>query len=551
MANREKVYALFSVSDKRGIGRLARAVTQKGMSIISTGGTAKILKEEGIPFVPIETITGSPESFGGRMKTISFQIESGILYDRSNPHHVEDATLLQIPKIDLVVCNFYPFQQTIAKQEVTLEEAIENIDIGGPTMVRAAAKNFRNVAVVVDPDDYPSVIDLMDYEGQLPYDFRFYLAAKAFTLTADYDSAIDPYMSLMVGKRVLRMNYRDGEELRYGENPHQKGWIFKDPLSVDPLALWKFQQLQGKEMSFNNFLDMSAAIDALVEITVGGHEETPACVILKHQNPSGAAISEEAPPFKITGAAFSRSIKDAYLKAWYDGDSLASYGGIIVVNKEVDKELAQMMIRSPLDKEDKFFEVLVAPSVTAEALEVFAKYKGRRVLVNLALADQLDFAPGFDFKRVRGGILVQDIDRHVVKEPDLLVVSETKPSPEQIRDILFAWRVAKVSKSNSIVLVENETLIASGVGQQDRKRCCELAVSKAGERAKGTRAASDAFFPMSDGPQELIKAGIVIILHPGGSKKDQETIDLCNKNGVVLVFTSKDYKELMIRCFKH
>lgn len=543
--------ALLSVYSKEGIVLFAEKLREFDFEIVSSGGTAKVLREARIPVIEVSEITGYPSILDHRVVTLHPKIHGGILAKKT-PEHDAELEEHNIGRFELVCVDLYPVFEAIRKGDATIESVMELTDIGGPTLLRGAAKNHNNgVTVICDPADRLLVLDELEKNGEVSDKTRLILAQKVFQLMSEYDGAIADFINRQRGILNWRQFFTDGQKLRYGENPHQGGWLYQDPSSIDPLSVWRFNVIQGKEMSFNNYLDLSAAIDALVEITVGGHEKSPACIIVKHQNPSGGAVSEDAPPFVITGASFAKTIKDAYLKAWYDGDTLASFGGIIVVNKEVDAELAQMMIKTELDKVDKFFEVLVAPSLTEEAKQVFARKKNLRILVNPALADKLDFSPGYDFKRVRGGLLVQDIDKHVVQEPDLLVVSEAQPTPEQIRDILFAWRIAKISKSNSVVLAKNQTLIASGVGQQDRKRCCELCVAKADKRAKGTASASDAYFPVSDGPEALINAGVMIILHPGGSIKDQDTVDLCNKHGIVLVYTSKDYKKLMIRCFKH
>lgn len=315
------------------------------------------------------------------------------------------------------------------------------------------------------------------------------------------------------------MDFQKGVQLRYGENPHQEGWFYEDENTKDdPLAIQKFKRLQGKELSFNNYLDIDGALYALCQL--GG--DRPACVVVKHINPCGAAIRD--------------SSEDAYHAAWYDGDSLAAFGSIIAVNREVDAPLAEKMI-------ENFFEVLLAPSITKEAKNIFAKKKNLRVLTNKALENPA-LPKGKNIHQVRGGWLVQDVDGRVLTKDDLKVVTNTQPTDEQIRDMFFAWNIARASKSNTIVAVKNETLIASGVGQQDRKRCCELCIMKAGERIQDTVVASDAFFPFRDGPDILIKAGVKAIIQPGGSIRDQETIDACNEAGVAMVFTG-------VRAFRH
>ncbi len=517
---KNKKRALISVWDKTGVVEFAKELAGLGVEIISTGGTAKILREAGIKIISIEKVTGNPEAFNGRMKTISFQIESAILFNREKPEDMKEAKELGIKPIDMVVNNLYPFEETIAKPGVSVEEAIEKIDIGGPTMIRAAAKNFKNVVVVIDPKDYPRVIqDLNDF-GNVPLDTKMYLAAKVFQRMADYDSAIDKFMAeKFLNERVLLLSFRRGKTLRYGENPHQKGEFYPDENTIDSLAISNFKQLQGKGLSFNNYLDIDGALCTISQL--GGQK--PACVVIKHTNPCGAAIN-------------STSIYKAYEKAW-QGDPLAAFGSIIAVNRIIYKSMAQKML------DGRFFEVLLAPEVDERALEIFSKKSNLRILVNPALKNP-KLSTQMDIKRVRGGILKQDADTYEVTKKDLKVVTNVEPTPSQIRDLLFAWKVCKASKSNTIVLAKDEMLVSSGVGQQDRKRCCELCVSKAGARAEGAVAASDAFFPFPDGPEVLVKAGVTAIIQPGGSLRDQLTTDFCNKHKIPMVFCG-------VRCFRH
>lgn len=516
-----KKRALISVTDKTGIVELAKELTGLGWEIISTGGTAKVLRKAGIKIIPIEKVTGNPEAFGGRMKTISFQIESAILFDRKNPKHVQQAKELDIKPIDMVVCNLYPFEKTVANPGVSGDEVIENIDIGGPTMIRAAAKNFKSVVVVIDPKDYPRIIrDLKDFGSLIPMDTRMYLAAKVFKRMADYEAAIDKFMAeRFLNERVLRLSFRKGKELRYGENPHQKGKFYSDENLTDPLAISNFKQLQGKALSFNNYLDIDAALYTISQID----RKNPTCVVIKHTNPCGAAIHPT-------------SLYKAYEKAW-QGDPLAAFGSIIAVNRIIYKSMAQKML------DGRFFEVLLAPEVDKRALEVFSKKPNLRILVNPTL-ENLKVSQQYDLKRVRGGILKQDADTYEVTKKDLKVVTKSKPTERQIQDLLFAWKVCKSTKSNTIVIAKDGMLLGSGAGQQSRVKCCKLAVSNAAARAKGAVAASDAFFPFSDGPEVLIKAGVKAIIQPGGSRNDQLTIDFCNKHKIVMVFCG-------VRCFRH
>ncbi len=521
-----KQYALLSVFDKTGIIDLAKYFVKKKISIISTGGTAKLLKENKIPFIPIQDITKNPESFDGRMKTISFQVGSGILFDRTNKAHQKEAEVLEIPHIDFVVCNFYDFWK---------KPGIEMIDVGGPTMVRAAAKNFENVTVIVDPTDYAAVIK----NGEADKEFRKYLAAKAFSYVAEYDGLIANYFQSLLpvipsapsrsekypwGERSeprdLFISLQNGQQLRYGENPHQQGMFFKDKSAGDTLGLGEFVTLQGKPTSYSNYLDLDGGLHTLSLIG----DTKPACVILKHTNPCGAAVAD--------------TIEEAYQKAWFEGDPLAAFGGVLFMNRPVTKSLAETMIA---DK--KFFEILAAPSFTKGALEVFSKKPKLQLLQNPALSDP--FIKAFkEVKTVRGGYLMQDTDTAQVLKKQLHVVTKKKPTAKQIDDLLFAWKLSQVSKSNCVIAAKSGVMLASGVGQQDRKRCCELCVTKALKPLIGAVAATDGFFPFRDGPDVLIQAGITAIIQPGGSIRDQETIDACNEAGIAMVFTH-------LRAFKH
>lgn len=519
-------YALISVFDKTGVVDLVKTLVKKGIKIISTGGTAKELQQNGIEIIPIENITKSPESFDGRMKTISFQIESGILFDRKNEAHQEDAKKLNIPQIDYVVCNFYDFWK---------KPGIEMIDVGGPTMVRAAAKNYENVVVTVDPNDYKEIITELEKENKTTEELRKFLASKAFSYVAEYDNMIanyfqklsspvisSPSTSLRINleSRDLYISLQNGKKLRYGENPHQQGVFFKDKNENDKLGLGNFKLLQGKETSYSNYLDLDSGLQAISLIG----EEKPACVILKHTNPCGAAVAN--------------TIEDAFQKAWYDGDSLAAFGGVILINRPVTKVLAEQML-----SEKKFFEILAAPSFEKEALGIFAQKPKLQLLQNKFLKEPF-LKKYMDVKKIRGGFLVQDIDVAKLSKQNLNVVTKRKPTDKEIDDLIFAWKISQVSKSNCVVAVKDGVLLSSGVGQQDRKRCCELCVTKATKSLKGAIAATDGFFPFRDGPDILIKAGITAIIQPGGSIRDHDTIDACNEKNVAMIFTG-------IRAFKH
>jgi len=503
-------YALISVFDKTGIVELAKALVKKEFKIISTGGTASYLKKQGVDIVPIEEITHSPESFDGRVKTISFQLESGLLFDRKNPNHLKDAEKLGIPYIDFVINNFYPFWE---------KPDIEMIDIGGPTMVRSAAKNHDSVTVLVDPMDYENVKKELEKNGQTSEKLRRDLAAKAFSCVAYYDSLIANYYQNQTKGSDYFLALQNGKKLRYGENPHQEALFFKEN-NNDTLGLGNYKLLQGKETSYNNYLDLDAGLEA---ISLVG-QDLPACVILKHTNPCGAAVA--------------KTIEDAFQKAWFDGDPLAAFGGVILLNRPVDGELAESMLA---DK--KFFEIIVSPNFTKDALIAFAKRPKLQILENKFIGKPF-LVKYKELKKIRGGFLMQDTDTYELTKDNMRCVTKQKPTEKQIDDLLFAWKISQVSKSNCVVAVKNGVLVASGVGQQDRKRCCELCVSKAIKPLTGAVAATDGFFPFRDGPDILIKAGIKAIIQPGGSIRDQETIDACNESGVTMIMTG-------VRAFKH
>jgi phosphoribosylaminoimidazolecarboxamide formyltransferase / IMP cyclohydrolase len=505
-----KRYALISAYDKTGIVELAKIFTKKGINIISTGGTAKHLINNGIKVVPIEKITNSPESFDGRVKTISFQVMSGLLFDRKNKSHQKQAIALKTPHIDFVVCNFYPFAE---------KPGVEMIDIGGPTMVRSAAKNYESVTVVVDPSDYEQVGKEVLENTQTNERLRKELAAKAFSYVANYDGLIANHFQEEINGSDRFISLQDGKKLRYGENPHQQSFFYPYDKN-DKLGLQNLLVIQGKESSLNNYLDLDAGLATISQI---GNDK-PACVIIKHSNPCGAAVAN--------------TVEEAFQKSWYDGDPLAAFGGIIVVNREVTKKLAELMIA---DK--KYIYTLAAPSFTPDALKIFTN-KPKLLLLQNKFLNKPFLNSYDDVKRVRGGFLVQDIDVTQLKKGDLNCVTHKKPTSKQIEDLLFAWKISQVSKSNCVVAVKNGVLVASGVGQQDRKRCCELCVRKAVKPLTGAIAATDGFFPFRDGPDILIKAGIKAIIQPGGSIRDQETIHACNEAGVAMIMTG-------VRAFKH
>jgi phosphoribosylaminoimidazolecarboxamide formyltransferase/IMP cyclohydrolase len=510
-----KRYALISVSDKTGLIDLARRLVELEWSLIASGGTGRALEAASIPFVPVEQMTGNPEAFDGRMKTISFQLEGGILFDRRNPRHVEQAESLGIVPIHMVVCNFYPFKEAVANPDCTLDEAVEQIDVGGPTMVRAAAKNFANVIVLTDPAQYQEAASALE-QGDLPLALRKNFAIRAFDLLAETDMQVAQYLR---GDDPTVLHLEARRALRYGENPQQEGAYYALAGLDDPLALHRFVQHQGKELSYNNLLDADAVLYALS--LLGG--ERPAAVIVKHTNPSGAAFGED--------------IADAFVRAW-EGDPLAAFGGIIALNRAVDRVAAETI------GTERFFEVLLAPAIDPDALEILKPRKNLRILINPALARPRPSA-NVEYRTVRGGMLVQRCDIHALELEALPAVTRQSPSEAQRRDLWMAWQICRASRSNAVTLVRDEMLVGNGVGQQDRVRSCRIAVEKAGARAQGASAASDAFFPFPDGPEVLARAGIAAIVHPGGSVRDQETVDRMNELGVAMVTTGG------IRCFRH
>ena len=505
-------------SKNKRIVSFAKQLDRLGFNIYSSEGTAKYLKQNKIETINIQKLTGFPPIIDHRVVTLHPKIHAGILAKNTKDHEKE-LRQLKIPKFNLIIVDIYPVWDGI--KSGNLEKVLDLIDIGGPSMLRAAAKNFNNGSTVVcDVRDLSWVVDRIEKNGEVNLEERKKLAAKVFKLMLRYDSAIAEFLS--EDKK---------QKLRYGENPHQKGW-FEPDSNIDPLAIQNFNQIQGKELSFNNYLDIDAAVFALSQ--VGGKK--PACVIIKHTNPTGFSVKE--------------SIENVYESAWYEGDPLAAFGGVIGLNRSINENLAKQMLVGK-NKERKFFEVLLAPSIDKDALKLLATRKYLRVLINPALKNPKP-SINRDFKKIRGGILYQDSDVNEIREKNLKVVTKKKPTKKQIKDLLFAWKAVKLCKSNAVSLVKNQTLIASGVGQQDRKESCKIAVMKARDLSRGKSkstpldsvAASDAFFPFPDGPRILIDAGVKAIIQPGGSVRDQETINLCNKKGISMVFTST-------RSFRH
>ncbi len=513
--------ALLSVSDKSGIAEFARALAALGVSILSTGGTAKLLAKEGIRVTEVSAHTGFPEMLDGRVKTLHPKIHGGILARRDSGEQMKAIESAGIAPIDLVVVNLYPFQATVADPECRLEDAIENIDIGGPAMLRSAAKNHAGVAVLVDPADYEKVLEELRAHGAVSAATRFSLAQKAFAHCAAYDGAIANYLSSLdaQGKRgafpgVLNLQFAKLQDLRYGENPHQAAALYRDAQPV-PGGLAGYRQLQGKELSYNNVADADAAWECVNSFA------EPACVIVKHANPCGVA----------TGATLAL----AYDKA-FKTDPTSAFGGIIAFNRALDRATA-------LGLAQQFAEVIIAPRVAADAQAEFAKKANLRVL-EVPLAHQHN---AFDLKRVGGGLLVQSSDTRALRPAEVKVVTKIRPTQEQLADLLFAWRVAKFVKSNAIVFARDGMTLAVGAGQMSRidsARIASIKAQGAGLELKGSIVASDAFFPFRDGLDALADTGAVAVIQPGGSMRDEELIAAANERGVAMVFTG-------VRHFRH
>ena len=510
--------ALISVSDKTGIIELAEELRKQGVEIISTGGTAKALSNAGIQVTNISDITGFPECLDGRVKTLHPKVHGGLLAIRSNDEHMKQIKELGIEPIDMVVINLYPFKQTILKGHVELEEAIENIDIGGPTMIRAAAKNYQDVVVVVDPADYGKILEEMKNDGEVSLKTKFRLAYKVFEHTSHYDTLIAAYLRERLGEDffpdTLSLTFEKAQEMRYGENPHQKAVFYKE-VGANTGCLTNAKQLHGKELSYNNINDANGAICLLKEF------DEPTAIIVKHANPCGAASGS--------------NIKEAYDRA-YEADPVSAYGGIVAANREIDAATAEEMSKV-------FYEIIVAPAFTAEALEILEKKKNIRLLELEQVGANLP-AGTYDMKKVAGGLLVQDYDSELLNEADLKCVTDTKPTNEQMKDLLFAMKVVKHTKSNGIALAKGNQTVGVGPGQTNRVLALRIAIDYGKEKTQGSVMASDAFFPFSDCVEVAHEAGVKAIIQPGGSVRDQESIDACNKYGIAMIFTG-------MRHFKH
>ena len=508
--------ALISVSDKSGIIEFAQKLANFGIEILSTGGTAKLLEENNIPVIEVSDYTNYPEMMAGRVKTLNPKIHGGILARRG----IDEGVMAQndIKPIDLVVVNLYPFQETIAKADCTLDDAIENIDIGGPAMLRSSAKNHASVTVIVDSNDYQSVLDEIDTSGDTTLDTRKKLALKTFEHTAQYDGAIANYLGKEEDgfSNTINLQFVKSQTMRYGENPHQSAAFYVETNLLEA-SIASSTQYQGKALSFNNIADADAALEC-----VKGFSE-PSCVIVKHANPCGVATRG--------------SILEAYDDA-YKTDPTSAFGGIIAFNRALDSATA----KSILDRQ--FVEVIICPSIDDDAKTVLANKQNIRVL---ECGDLQTPKPALDYKKVTGGLLVQDKDLGSVAESELKCVSKIQPTAEQMQDMLFAWKVAKSVKSNAIVYVNNQMTIGIGAGQMSRIYSAKIAGIKAADEGlvvEGSVMASDAFFPFRDGIDAAAEAGIKAIIHPGGSMRDEEVIAAADEHGIAMVFTG-------MRHFKH
>ena len=513
--------ALLSVSDKSGIVELARGLRALGITLVSTGGTAQLLAREGVPVTEVAAVTGFPEMLNGRVKTLHPNIHAGLLARRDDAKHEAALRDSGIEPIDLLVVNLYPFQSTVADPDCRLEDAVENIDIGGPAMLRAAAKNYSGVTVVVDPADYAGVLDEIRAQGAPSLETRFALARKVFAHTAAYDGAIAGYLTSLdaAGRRAeypgfLSLQFAKLQDLRYGENPHQTAAFYRDERPVAG-AISGYRQVQGKDLSYNNIADADAAWECVKQF------EEPACVIVKHANPCGVALGDTA------AAAYGRAFKT---------DPVSAFGGILAFNRALDLGAAQAIGR-------QFAEVVIAPRVERDALNEFSKRANLRVLeIPLARESQ-----AHDYKRVGGGLLVQSTDARSLSRADLKVVTRKAPSEAQWADLLFAWRVARFVKSNAIVFCGDAMTLGVGAGQMSRVDSVRIASLKAASAKlalEGSVVASDAFFPFRDGVDVLAQAGAAAVIQPGGSVRDDEVIAAADEHGLAMIFTG-------VRHFRH
>ncbi len=507
--------ALISVSDKTGIVEFAKGLKEAGFDIISTGGTSKTLQENGIDVIGISEVTGFPEILDGRVKTLHPNVHGAVLAKQGDADHMAQLKEHNIEPIQLVCVNLYPFQATIAKPDVTVEDAIENIDIGGPTMLRSSAKNHEYVTVVVDSADYPTILAELKENGAVSKETNRRLAAKVFRHTAAYDAVISEYMTELASEEnpeSLTVTFELKQSLRYGENPHQKAAFYKKPLG-STFSIAEAKQLHGKELSYNNINDADAALQIVREF------EEPAAVAIKHMNPCGVGVGT--------------TILEAYEKA-YEADPISIFGGIIALNREVDKATAEKL-------HEIFLEIVIAPSFSDEAIEVLTSKKNIRLLT-------VDFeaatTPERKLTSVEGGLLVQDRDAYTLKDADVKVVTKREPTAEEWKALELGWKIVKHVKSNAIVVTNDQMTLGVGAGQMNRVGSAKIALEQAGEKAKGSALASDAFFPMDDTVEAAAKAGVTAIIQTGGSIKDADSIKKADEYGIAMVTTG-------IRHFKH
>ena len=508
--------ALISVSDKTGITQFAQSLVSLNIELLSTGGTAKLLKEQGIPVIEVSDFTGFPEIMAGRVKTLNPLIHGGILARRG----IDEGVMIEndIKPIDLVVVNLYPFQDTVSRPECSFEDAIENIDIGGPAMLRSSAKNHKSVTVIVDSSDFQLVLDELNASGNTSLKTRKKLALKTFEHTAQYDGAIANYLGEEEDgfSNTLNFQFIKSQALRYGENPHQRAAFYKDS-NLEEVSIANSKQIQGKPLSYNNLADADAALQCVRDF------DEPSCVIIKHANPCGVASRKD--------------ILTAYQSA-YQTDPTSAFGGIIAFNRELDIVTAEVIINQ------QFVEVIIAPKINIATLKILAKKENIRVLECGELGRP---KTTFDFKKVSGGLLIQDNDIELINVDNFKCVTTIKPSDSEMNDLIFAWKVAKSVKSNAIVYVKNQMTIGIGAGQMSRIYSAKIAGIKAADEnleVEGSVMASDAFFPFRDGIDAAANAGISSIIHPGGSMRDDEVIAAANEHGISMIFTG-------IRHFKH
>ncbi len=514
--------ALLSVSDKVGLIEFAKVLVENGVELISTGGTAKAIKDAGLPVKDISEVTGFPEMLDGRVKTLHPVVHGGLLSLRDNKEHMDTIAKHNIKPIDLVCVNLYPFEATIAKPNVELHEAIENIDIGGPSMIRSASKNYRSVTVVVSPARYSDIIkEMKENDGATTFKLRQELAIEAFGNTSRYDGMIHEYLHKHLSEKtwpdVFTLSGIKLQEMRYGENPHQPAVFYKERNTNLPV-IPNGKQLQGKELSYNNIMDADAALMLVKEF------DDPAATIIKHTNPCGTAVGKD--------------IAEAFAKA-YDADPLSAFGGIVAVNRPVDESTAKLILEKL-----SFFEIMMAPSYDAGALKAFEARKNLRVMSLEGLGSTKGQTSGYHVRRVEGGFLVQDFDQAPEDKSLYKVVTDKQPDPQLAKDMEFGWKLVKHVKSNAIVLVRNGVSLGVGAGQMNRVGSLEIAIAQAGDKAKGSVMASDALLPFRDSVDVCAKAGIAAIIQTGGSVRDKEVIEAANQHGIPMIFTT-------YRHFKH